>query len=58
MPPATRPGAIVEDVAVARFVIDSGATLEFAGTALVSPDASVQKSVGELVPTAPVKAVA
>jgi len=50
----------VEDVAVAvaRFVIDSGATLEFAGTALVSPDASVQKRDGELVPTAPVKAVA
>ena len=45
-------------MAVGRFVINSGATLEFAGTALVSPDASVQKRDGELVPTAPVKAVA
>jgi hypothetical protein len=48
----------VEDVAVARFVIDGGATLEFARTVLVSPDASVQKRVRDLVPTAPVKALA
>jgi predicted nucleic acid-binding protein len=38
LPPATRAGSIVEDVAVARFVIDSGATLDLASAAVeVSP---------------------